>query len=122
MTDISHGRAAYEAYRAASGGRSLVSGDPLPGWDDLRPDIRKAWDAAAIAAVDHVAAKVWPGLTGERDQLRDQLAEIREQLENLAAGMLMSAAATSPGPKSEVEQECAQALRAVARAGNGDSR
>jgi len=45
------GRAAYEAYRACFGGRSAVSGDPLPDWDGQRPDIREAWRAAADAAV-----------------------------------------------------------------------
>lgn len=45
------GQAAYEAYCAAVGGRSAVSGDLLPTWDGQRPDIREAWRAAADAAV-----------------------------------------------------------------------
>lgn len=43
------GRAAYEAYCAAVGGRS-VHDEQLPGWDGLRPNIREAWRAAADAA------------------------------------------------------------------------
>lgn len=46
------GRAAYEAYRVAVSGRSVINGDVLPEWDDLRPAIlREAWRAAADAAV-----------------------------------------------------------------------
>lgn len=44
------GRPAYEAYKARAGGVSLVSGDPLPGWDALPERIREAWDAAGVAA------------------------------------------------------------------------
>ncbi|HEY6109637.1 MAG TPA: hypothetical protein VIV56_12135 [Gemmatimonadales bacterium] len=42
-------RAAYERYLHASGGKSLVSGAELPGWDALSPEIKTAW----MAAVDH---------------------------------------------------------------------
>lgn len=45
------GKAAYEAYSRKTGGRSLVTGAMLPGWDGLKPDIRVAWDAAAAAAI-----------------------------------------------------------------------
>lgn len=47
MTD--QGKANYEGYRAASGGKSLVSGGPIPGWDRLPPEIQHAWDAGADA-------------------------------------------------------------------------
>lgn len=43
------GRHAYEAYCAATGGLSLVSGAQLPAWEDLAPDIRGAWAVAADA-------------------------------------------------------------------------
>lgn len=46
------GRVAYEAYCKASGGKSLVSGAPLPAWDALCQEIRDAWDAAADAVID----------------------------------------------------------------------
>jgi hypothetical protein len=55
MTEISPGRAAYEAYALCSNGRSLVSGAPLPSWDEQRPEIREAWDAAAMAATEAAA-------------------------------------------------------------------
>lgn len=46
------GQVAYEAYVAYSDGRSLVSGDQLPTWDDQRTVIQLAWEAAA-RAVQH---------------------------------------------------------------------
>lgn len=47
-----NGRIAYEAYCKSSGGKSLVSGDALPCWDALKPEIRAAWCAAAEALLD----------------------------------------------------------------------
>jgi len=44
-------RIAYEAYARSTGGKSLVSGDTLPGWDDLPQPIQWAWDAAAQAVI-----------------------------------------------------------------------
>lgn len=41
------GRAAYERYLHASGGKSLVSGAELPGFDALSDAIKAAWCAAA---------------------------------------------------------------------------
>jgi hypothetical protein len=41
------GRAAYLAYCAATDGRSAVTGDVLPPWDQLMPEVREAWRAAA---------------------------------------------------------------------------
>ena len=43
------GEIAYEAYRRESGGVSLVSGDPIPEWDELPAAIRYAWNEAAQA-------------------------------------------------------------------------
>lgn len=42
--------AAYEAYRAQAGGRSLATGAPIPGWEKLPETIQGAWTAAAGAA------------------------------------------------------------------------
>lgn len=41
------GMAAYDGYRTYSNGVSLISGDPIPEWDDQTPEIRAAWRAAA---------------------------------------------------------------------------
>ena len=48
-----HGRIAYEAYRAHTDGRSLVSGAILPTWSDLDPSIQSAWNVAADAVLEH---------------------------------------------------------------------
>lgn len=40
------GQVAYEAYCAATGWKSAVSGDQLPEWKDVRPAIKTAWEAA----------------------------------------------------------------------------
>lgn len=48
------GMIAYGAYAEHSGGRSLVSGEALPGWYALPGPIKDAWIAAAAA----VAASV----------------------------------------------------------------
>ena len=43
------GKLAYEAYRAAGGGRGIISGEPLPTWQHLEQVAREAWHAAADA-------------------------------------------------------------------------
>lgn len=68
----------------------------------------------AHAALDEVGEVTIPE-TGEADGLREQLTVARERLESLAAGMEMSAAVTSPSKKSQIERECAEAIRDVAR-------
>lgn len=46
IVNFDPGQIAYEAYRLASDGVSLVSGAALPEWDDQEPAIRQAWSAA----------------------------------------------------------------------------
>ena len=46
------GEIAYVGYFKASDGKSLVSGAPLPAWDEQAPGIRQAWNLAAMAVVD----------------------------------------------------------------------
>ena len=52
-----YGQIAYEAYCADSGGKSLVSGAPLPTWEETKPEIRGAWHAAANAVVNALLLK-----------------------------------------------------------------
>ena len=52
-----YGKIAYEAYCLSSEGRSLISGAALPKWENLRDDIRNAWEAAAMAVLNHGDAK-----------------------------------------------------------------
>lgn len=51
VTASALGRAAYEGYLIACDGRSLVSGELLPTWDDQDDAIQTAWERAAVAAV-----------------------------------------------------------------------
>lgn len=44
---IEIGQVAYESYKVASDGKSLVSGATLPDWVDLDDKIREAWRASA---------------------------------------------------------------------------
>ena len=45
---------AYLSYRQHTGGVSLATGQALPEWHELRPDIQNAWNAAAAAVETHV--------------------------------------------------------------------
>lgn len=54
MSDI--GKAAYEAYADYSKGKSLVSGAPLPAWDEQRAEIRAAWNSAAATITRDLGA------------------------------------------------------------------
>lgn len=47
--DLQAGRIAYAGYCATSGGKSLVTGAPLPSFDDQRESIKLAWVNAARA-------------------------------------------------------------------------
>lgn len=50
------GSETYQAYRTAVGGRSPVTGDELPTWESLRPEVRAGWVAAERLAVSMGAA------------------------------------------------------------------
>ncbi len=45
------GEIAYAAYRDYTGGKSLVSGQPIPEWADLPTVIQSAWNAAGEAVI-----------------------------------------------------------------------
>ena len=49
--DKSLGQLAYETYSKEAGGKSLATGAPLPEWDDVKPDIKRAWEATGKAVV-----------------------------------------------------------------------
>jgi len=48
---------AYEAYCKYTGNKSLVTGDQLPVWDNLKGEIKNAWHFAAKAAANVYAMK-----------------------------------------------------------------
>lgn len=47
-----YGKIAYDAYCGCSHGKSLVSGETLPPWEELSREIRRAWEWAADAVLD----------------------------------------------------------------------
>jgi len=51
MNEKAIGQIAYEAYCEFTGWKSLVSGQPLPQWDKLKPEIQAAWRCAANAVI-----------------------------------------------------------------------
>jgi hypothetical protein len=65
------GQIGYEAYRAHTGGVSLATGQSIPEWQHLKPEIQAAWDAAgtALRADLEVAQKRIAELEAERDAL-----------------------------------------------------
>lgn len=46
---IELGQVAYEAYRQMVNGKSAVTGNVLPEWPELPPEIREAWRGTADA-------------------------------------------------------------------------
>lgn len=46
------GQVAYDAYFDFADGKSLVTGDLLPSWNELPTEIREAWRSAAQAVID----------------------------------------------------------------------
>lgn len=53
------GQLAYEAYCETTEWKSAVTGAPLPQWDQVKPEIVKAWENAAVATRRPVAIKVF---------------------------------------------------------------
>ena len=49
---MSLGKIAYDRYFEACGGRSLISGQTLPAWDQQDERIQEAWSLAAQAVAD----------------------------------------------------------------------
>lgn len=50
------GQVNYEGYYKASGGVSLISGAPLPTWEQQNPKICEAWEAAARDVLNYADA------------------------------------------------------------------
>ena len=50
------GKLAYDGYCAHTGGKSLITGDQLPPFEELKTEIQLAWMAAAKNVVDDILA------------------------------------------------------------------
>lgn len=83
-------------------------------------DISASYDTGTAAhdwahrALDEIGG-VKPQPPREADALREQLADLRDQLDNLARGLELSASASAPSKKSEIERGCAAAVRGIAK-------
>jgi hypothetical protein len=53
-------RAAYNGYRNHTGGKSLATGQTIPEWEQLRPDIQEAWRASR----DHLMRELYKQRAG----------------------------------------------------------
>ena len=54
MSDFQLGQVAYTAYRDHTGGKSLITGDEIPTFVNLRVDMQNAWIAAAQAVAKEI--------------------------------------------------------------------
>lgn len=54
------GQVGYDAYVNFAGGKSLITGQPLPKWDELPGDVKSAWEAAGGAIVSEVETRKVP--------------------------------------------------------------
>lgn len=50
----SYGQIAYEAYFSCAGGKSLVSGQSLPSWEQQKDEIKNCWEEAAGAVIEQL--------------------------------------------------------------------
>lgn len=60
------GQIAYEAYCAQTDWKSLVSGQPLPQWSEVKEEIKLAWEAAAMAVVRSEMFDAWTTKNAEQ--------------------------------------------------------
>lgn len=66
-------RAAYEGYRAHTGGISLATGQSIPEWDHLPDAIRDAWCAAVVAVREALANDVRVAIEDAGYRIRERL-------------------------------------------------
>ena len=76
------GQLNYEGYCKESGNKSLISGAPLPPWQDLDPKIKAAWEAGAQGVV-HRVVEFLETMHTEMDKAQKAIAEAADALEGL---------------------------------------
>lgn len=54
--DYMVGKLAYIGYCSETGGKSLISGEVLPRWEELNTKIQDAWVRAGIMAVEYASS------------------------------------------------------------------
>jgi hypothetical protein len=68
------GEVLYNGYCAKTKWKSLATGQPLPAWEALRPDIQEAWHASALALehfIDDAAERTEPDYAEVVRRLQD---------------------------------------------------
>ena len=93
IVNFDPGEIAYEAYKLASDGVSLVSGAPLPEWDEQEPAIRHAWSAVEDGVI--IGFGIARGEDAPASETPEQAWERRTQ----AAG---TAPASGPQPATVI--------------------
>lgn len=78
-TSKSYGQVAYEAYCGHTGWKSLVSGTALPQWENLKPDIKAAWESSARAVIAEFVRRVEDRRKQLVDQMEKRMAEASER-------------------------------------------
>ncbi len=82
MDNTELARIAYDAYRDHTGGVSLPTGQPIPQWPQLRPEIQAAWQASADAVkMTEPKDGFWGGIAArmqiERNKARTEIERLR---------------------------------------------
>ena len=109
--DKADAEAAAEARRAESPGEGLfeVLGMAILGRPEPKPAPELAAHEADIASLTDQRNRV----SETADQLREQIGVLQDQIGNLAAGLKLSADASRPSKKSDIEDGCAAALLGI---------
>jgi len=82
--------------------------------EGLRASLDSLTDrAVAGGIITEEEAAEYRKVTGPGETLREQLTGLREQFENLAAGLALLASSSAPSKKSEIERGCAAAIRGI---------
>ena len=76
------GQINYEGYCKESGNKSLISGAPLPPWQDVDPKIKAAWEAGAKAVVGRVASFL-DTMTTEMEKAQKAICEAADALDGM---------------------------------------
>jgi len=92
---------AYEAYANSTKRKSLVSGDPLPQWDLLSPEIQRAWSVSAAWIVGKLSGnhdwKIPMKDMATANRIRTETANLEPWAAKQRAGELVMELLTSLG-------------------------
>ena len=90
-TEVNAAQLSYEAYCNHTGWKSLVSGQALPQWHNLKPEIQAAWQAASVAVTRLHSARI--------GEIRNEAIHLCLDIQNI--------------PASPLQTECLQAATSI---------